>query len=269
MQITVFGATGTFGARLVEQLSESGHTVIPAHRGTGVDTYTGDGVAEAAAGSDVLVDCVNRMTMNSRLATDFFSHSSRSIALAAVEQPGTSVACLSIAFRPEAAESKLLGYYRAKAMQERIYRRLVPADRLLMFRSAQWFELADAMTGRLGPLRFVPNMRVQALSAAEAARMMAEAIGAGERGTIEVAGPEISDFVTIATRLAEFRAESAGAQPHTAETGPDGPGARAGASAKPAKVIGIPLPGPAGGEGLIPPAPRLSDVTVDDWLRTL
>jgi uncharacterized protein YbjT (DUF2867 family) len=244
MQITVYGATGTFGARLVEELSERGHTIVPAHRGNGVDTYTGDGVAEAADGSYVLVDCVNRMTMNAEQALDFFSHSSRSIAMAAADHPEAAVACLSIAFRPEVGESKMLGYYQGKAMQERVYRRLVPDDQLLMFRSAQWFELVDSMTRSVGPLRFVPKMRVQALAAAEAARMMAEAIDAGERGTIEVAGPEISDFSVIANRLAEARGE-------------------------PAKVIGLPVPGPTGGDGLIPPSPRLSDVTLDDWLRTI
>jgi uncharacterized protein YbjT (DUF2867 family) len=249
MQITVFGATGTFGARLVDQLRDRGHTVIAAHRGSGVDTYTGHGVAEAAEGSDVLVDCVNRMTMNGRRAIDFFSRSSRSIALAAVEQSGTSVACLSIAFRPEVGESKMLGYYQGKAVQERIYRRLVPEERLLMFRSAQWFELVDSMTIRVGPLRFVPKMRVQALAAAEAARTMAEAIDSGETGTIEVAGSEISDFAAIARRLAEARARTSGD--------------------KPPKIIGIPLPGPTSRDGLIPPSPRRSDVSLDDWLRTL
>ncbi|WP_210603466.1 SDR family oxidoreductase [Brevibacterium oceani] len=248
MQITVYGATGTFGARLVDQLRERGHTVIAAHRGSGVDTYNGNGVAEAAEGSDVLVDCVNRMTMKGRQAVDFFSHSSRSIALAAAEQPGTSVACLSIAFRPEVGESKLLGYYQGKAVQERIYRRIVPEERLLIFRSAQWFELVDAMTISAGPLCFVPKVRVQALAAAEAARMMAEAIDVGETGTIEVAGPEISDFATIARRLNAHRAKATGT--------------------KSPQVIGIPLPGPASRDGLIPPSPRLSDVTLDDWLRT-
>src|SRR5690625_5698319 len=85
MQITVYGATGTFGRRLVSQLHERGHTTIAAHRGSGVDTVTGEGVAEAAEGSDVLVDCVNRMTMRADRAIDFFSRSSRSIALAAAE----------------------------------------------------------------------------------------------------------------------------------------------------------------------------------------
>ena len=118
MQITAYGATGTFGAQLVPQLRERGHRV-----------------AEAAA-----------------------------------EQPGTSVAVLSIAFRPEAAESRLMGYYQGKAMQERIFRRLVPDEQLLMFRSAQWFELVDTMTVKAGPLRFVPKMRVQALAVTEDVR---------------------------------------------------------------------------------------------------
>ena len=47
------------------------------------------------------------------------------------------MAVLSIAFRPETAESRLLGYYQGKAMQERVYRRLIPDEQLLMFRSAQ------------------------------------------------------------------------------------------------------------------------------------
>lgn len=249
MQITVYGATGTFGAQLVPQLRERGHRVIAAHRGSGVDTVTGQGVAEAAEGSDVLVDCVNQLTMNAQKAIDFFSRSSRSIAEAAAEQPGASVAVLSIAFRPEAAESRLMGYYPGKAMQERIFRRLVPDERLLLFRSAQWFELVDTMTVKAGPLRFVPKMRVQALAVTEAARMMAEAIDARERGTIEVAGPEISDFGEIARRLAMARARRDGTRR--------------------SRVVGIPLPGPMARDGLIPPSPRLSDKTVDEWLRSV
>ncbi|WP_432789931.1 SDR family oxidoreductase [Brevibacterium sp. K11IcPPYGO002] len=249
MQITVYGATGTFGTQLVGRLRERGHTVIAAHRGSGVDTVTGRGVAEAAEGSDVLVDCVNQLTMSARKAIDFFSHSSRSIAEAAAEQPGTTVAVLSIAFRPEAAESRMMGYYQGKATQERIFRRLIPEEQLLMFRSAQWFELVDTMTIQAGPLRFVPKMRVQALAVTEAARMMAEAIDARERGTIEVAGPEISDFAEIARRLAAVRARKSGTRR--------------------AKVVGIPLPGPMARDGLIPPSPRMSDKTVDEWLRSV
>ena len=249
MRITVYGATGAFGARLVDLLRSRDHEVIPAHRGNGVDTYTGEGVAEAADGSDALVDCVNRLTTKPRKAIDFFSRSTQSIARAAAEYPGTAVACLSIAFRPEAAESRLLGYYQGKAMQERIYRRLLPEERLLMFRSAQWFELVDTMTIAAGPVRFVPKMRVQALAVAEAVRMMADSIDAGERGTVEVAGPQISDFAAIARLLAARRAQKAGT--------------------KSAKVIGIPLPGPTARDSLIPPAPRMSAVTVDEWLRSV
>ena len=249
MQITVYGATGTFGRRLTEQLRGKGHSVIAAHRGSGVDTYHGKGVTEAAEGSDVLVDCVNFMTNNRHKALDFFSRSSRSIAMAAAENPGAAVACLSIAFRPEVARSSILGYYQGKAMQERIYQRLVPSDQLLMFRSAQWFELVETMTTRIGPVAMVPKMRVRALAAEEASRMMAEAIDAGERGTIEAAGPEISDFPTIAKKIAASAAS------------------RSAQSSRATTIVPIPLPGPLSGEGLIPESPRLSDTTVDEWLR--
>lgn len=254
MQITVYGATGTFGRRLVTHLRERSHSVVAAHRGIGVDTYTGEGVTEAAVGSDVLVDCVNYMTNNRHKALDFFSRSSRSIALAAAENPGAAMVCLSIAFRPEVAQSRLLGYYQAKELQERVYHRLVPADQLLMFRSTQWFELVESMTFTAGPVAFVPKMRVQALAADEAARMMAEAIDAGERGTIEVAGPEVSDFPAIAGRIAAADAGSsvtAGSRPKRVP-----------------KIVPIPIPGPMSTNGLMPDSPRLSVVTVDDWVRS-
>src|SRR5699024_3602082 len=150
---------------------------------------------------------------------------------------------------PEVGESKLLGYYQAKAMKERIYRRLVPADQLLMFRSAQWFDLVDSMTFALGPLRFVPKMRVQALAAAEAARMMAEAIDAGEHGTIEAAGAEVSDFAASAERVARERARAAG-------------------DSKARKVIGLLLPCLTSVDGLILDAPRVYETGLEDWLRT-
>src|SRR5699024_11356318 len=70
MQITVYGATGTFGRRLVSQLHERGHTTIAAHRGSGGDTVTGEGVAEAAGGSDALVECGNRMPRSAGRATE-------------------------------------------------------------------------------------------------------------------------------------------------------------------------------------------------------
>lgn len=86
--------------------------------------------------------------------------------------------------------------------------------------------------------------------------MMAEAIDAGERGTIEVAGPEISDFPTIASQIAaeSSNADSAVRDSGRLERGP--------------KIVPIPLPGPMSADGLIPESPRLSAVTVDDWLRT-
>lgn len=256
MQITVYGATGTFGHPLADALRERGHSVIPAHRGIGVDTATGEGVTEAAEGSDVLVDCVNFTHVSRHRTLDFFSRSSRQIALAAAEHPGASVVCLSIAFKPAAA-SRMFGYYQAKELQETVYRRLVPTEQLLIVRSAQWFELVESTSLTAGPVTIVPNMRVRALAAAEAARMTAEAIDAGERGTLEIAGPEISDFATIARTIS--RAEAA----RSSGGLPGGRGAR-----RPRRVVGIPIPGPVSRDGLIPDSPRLSAVTVEEWLRT-
>lgn len=190
-------------------LRELGHSVVAAHRGIGVDTYRGERVTETAEGSDLLVDCVNFMTNNRHKALGFFSHSSGSIAMAAAENPGAALACLSIAFHSAAAGSKLLDFYQCR----------------------------------------------KGSTADEATRLMAESITTGERGTIEVAGPEISDFPTIAGQISAVR-------------GPRSVPAASAKRSRPAWVAPIPLLGPLSGDGLILDSPRLSPEAFDGWLHT-
>ncbi|RAD51570.1 hypothetical protein DN508_38645, partial [Burkholderia multivorans] len=91
--------------------------------------------------------------------------------------------------------------------------------------------------------------------------MMAEAIEAGERGTVEVAGPEISDLAAIARVVAEAEAGRTGERTQ-------GSGVRRRGRTRARKVVPVPIPGPTADDGLIPESPRLSTVTVDEWLAT-
>lgn len=146
----------------------------------------------------------------------------------------------------------------------------MPSDQLLVFRSAQWFELAQSMTIAAGPLAFVPKMVVRALAADEAARMMAEAIDSGERGTVEVAGPEISDMPSIAAAILGAGAGTAGRDGavRDARDSEVSDGVGRGRRRRVPTVIPVPIPGPMSRDGLIPDSPRLSGVTLDEWLRT-
>src|SRR5690606_478895 len=72
MRITVIGGTGMIGTRLVRMLHDSGHEVVAASRATGVNSYTGEGLAPALAGADVVVDVSNSSYTDEAAAQEFF-----------------------------------------------------------------------------------------------------------------------------------------------------------------------------------------------------
>ncbi|GAA2001094.1 hypothetical protein [Brevibacterium samyangense] len=200
MQITVLGATGLFGGHLVPELRARGHVVVPASRATGVNAYTGEGLHEAIAGSDVVVDCLNKETLSKGASIDFFATAAEHVAREVLEVPNVRLVCVSIVGAADPATHRRIGYYAGKAVQERIYEEQIAPGRLLMFRSTQWFELARSMTARmsLGPLGAVPHFRSQPLAAVDAARLLADTIDAGESGAVEVAGLDVLDLAQVA-----------------------------------------------------------------------
>jgi uncharacterized protein YbjT (DUF2867 family) len=207
MQITVLGATGVFGHHLVENLDRRGHTVVRAQRSRGVDAYTGHGLHEAVAGSGWVVDCLNRQTLRAGPAEDFFTTTAHNIAEAA-DASGARVAVLSIVGAANPALHRTLGYYKGKAAQEAVYTDEVPAERLLLFRSTQWYELVETLLDQtsLGPLAVVPHMRVQPLAAADAAGFLADALEQSATGERAVAGRDVRDMAELAVQVAAVRA---------------------------------------------------------------
>lgn len=82
-KIAVAGATGRLGGHLVEVLRERGHEVVPRSRGTGVDVISGDGLADAVEGAELIVDAATRPSPDQRAATEFFTASARNLQRAA------------------------------------------------------------------------------------------------------------------------------------------------------------------------------------------
>ncbi|MBJ7384510.1 MAG: NAD(P)H-binding protein, partial [Mycolicibacterium sp.] len=116
MKITVVGATGLVGSKLVELLATGGHEVVATSRSTGADVLTGEGLADAVAGAAVLVDVTNSPSFEDGPVLDFFTRSSANLVAAAKAEGVGHYVALSIVGVDGLPES---GYMRAKVVQER------------------------------------------------------------------------------------------------------------------------------------------------------
>ena len=187
MKIVVIGGHGRIGSKIVEKLGEDGHDAVAADLGTGVNTITGEGVADAFDGADVVVDVSNSPSFEDDAVMDFFQTSTRNI-LAAEQaaRVGHHVA-MSIVGSDRLPDS---GYLRAKVAQEE----LIEASPVpyTIIRSTQFYEfvqsIADAATE--GDTVRVPSASIQPIAAGDAARAVARiAVGTPVNGIVEVAGP--------------------------------------------------------------------------------
>src|SRR5262245_36272141 len=188
MKIVVIGGSGLIGSKLVEKLREAGHDPLAASPDSGVNTLTGEGLAEAFDEAEVVVDVSNAPNWDDAAVMDFFLTSSRNV-LAAETAAGVSHhVVLSVVGAERLADS---GYFRAKiAQEEAIKAATVPYT---IVRATQFFEfirrIADSNTD--GETVRVPPVLVQPEAADDVAAALAvAAVGAPVNGTVELAGPE-------------------------------------------------------------------------------
>jgi len=203
MKIVVIGGTGLIGSKLTARLVAHGHDAVPASPGTGVNTLTGQGLTEALAGADVVVDVSNSPSFEDTAVLEFFEKSTRNILHAeAAAGVGHHVA-LSVVGTERLAES---GYIRAKIAQEKLIENSsIPYT---IVRATQFFEFAARIAdeARDGDTVRVPAALIQPMSADDVAAAVCDvALGAPLNNTIEVAGPEpmpFEDFVRQGLRAA-------------------------------------------------------------------
>lgn len=188
MKIVVIGGSGLIGSKLVERLRRHGHDAVAASPASGVDTITGEGLAEALAGAQVVVDVANSPSFEDKAALDFFETGGRNLLAAeAAAGVGHHVA-LSVVGTERLLES---GYFRAKMAQER----LIKAARIpySILRATQFFEFVagiaqaatDGRTVRLSPAFIQPVL------SDDVAAVLAEiTLGPPLNGTVELGGPE-------------------------------------------------------------------------------
>jgi len=188
MKLVIIGGTGLIGSKLVGKLREHGHQAVPASPDTGVNTLTGQGLAEALAGAAVVVDVSNSPSFEAAAVLSFFETSTRNLLAAeAAAGVGHHVA-LSVVGTERLTES---GYFRAKIAQESLIRSSsVPYS---IVHATQFFEfiksIADAATVG-GTVRLAPVL-IQPMAADDVAKAVERvAVGSPLNGTVEVAGPQ-------------------------------------------------------------------------------
>jgi uncharacterized protein YbjT (DUF2867 family)/nitrite reductase/ring-hydroxylating ferredoxin subunit len=188
MKIVVIGGSGLIGSKLVTMLAEHGHQAVPASPNSGVNTLTGEGLAEVLAGTQVVVDVSNSPSFEDAAVLDFFKRSTGNLLkYEAAAGVGHHVA-LSVVGSDRLPDS---GYLRAKFAQEKLIKESsIPYS---IVRATQFFEFVqriadsatDGNTVRLPPVRFQP------MAADDVASAVAKvAMGSPLNGIVEIAGPE-------------------------------------------------------------------------------
>jgi len=198
MKIVVIGGTGLIGSKTVAVLRQDGHEVVAASPEGGVNTVTGEGLKDAMAGAQVVIDLSNAPTFDPKAMLEFFETSGRNLLAAEAAAGVRHHVALSIVGTDRLPDN---GYFRAKIAQEK----LIEASGIpyTIIRSTQFPELlggiADASTdGRV--VRLAPGL-FQPIAAEDVAAVVAEVAFANPRnGIVEIAGPERAPFNEIVTR---------------------------------------------------------------------
>jgi len=197
MKIVVIGGTGLIGSKTVAILRQGGHDVVAASPNTGVNTITGEGLKEAMAGAQVVIDLANSPSFEDKAVLEFFETSGRNLLAAEAAAGVRHHVALSIV----GIDRSDNGYFRAKVAQEKLIK--TSGIPYTIIRSTQFLEFlrgiadssADGNTVRISPGLFQP------IAADDVAAIVADvALAAPRNGNVEIAGPERAPFNEIIAR---------------------------------------------------------------------
>ena len=188
MKIVVIGGTGLIGTKVVKNLREKGHEVVAASPSKGVNSVTGEGLAQALAGAQVVVDVANAPSWEDKAVLEFFDTSTRNLLAAEAPAGVRHHVALSVVGTDRLLAS---GYFRAKMAQEN----LIKASPIpyTIVRATQFFEFVGgiAQAATEGQTVRLPPVLMQPIVSDDVAAVVAEAALAEPlNGTVELAGPE-------------------------------------------------------------------------------
>jgi uncharacterized protein YbjT (DUF2867 family) len=202
MKIVVIGGTGLIGSKVVEKLKAKGHEAIAAAPNTGVNTITGEGLAEALRGAEVVVDVANSPSFEDRAAMEFFQTAGRNLTAAEVAAGVKHHVALSVVGTERLQAS---GYFRAKSAQEAAIKSspvpytLVRATQFFEFLRAIGQQATQGSTVRLSHALFQP-MAADDVATAVAKAALAPPVN----GMVEVGGPEKFHIDELVARVLAY-----------------------------------------------------------------
>ncbi|MFI7132748.1 SDR family oxidoreductase [Nonomuraea sp. NPDC050153] len=190
MKVVVIGGTGLIGSKLVAKLGEHGHEAVAASPKSGVNTLTGEGLAEVLTGAQVVVDVSNSPSFERAAVMEFFETSTRNLLAAEAKAGVGHHVALSVVGTERMPDN---GYFAAKIAQEQLIEKsgipfsLVHATQFFEFVRGIADDATDGGTVRIAPVLFQP---MAGEDVAEAVGRVA--VGAPLNGRVEVGGPERS-----------------------------------------------------------------------------
>jgi uncharacterized protein YbjT (DUF2867 family) len=198
MKIVVIGGTGRIGSKTVAITRQGGHEVVAASPQSGINTITGEGLKEAMAGAQVVIDLANSPSFEDRAVLEFFETSGRNLSAAEAAAGVRHHVALSIVGIDRTPDN---GYFRAKVAQEKLI--ATSGIPYTIIRSTQFLEFlggiaassTDGNTVRISPGLFQP------IAADDVAAIVADvALAAPRSSIVEIAGPERAPFNEIVAR---------------------------------------------------------------------
>jgi uncharacterized protein YbjT (DUF2867 family) len=206
-KIAVAGATGRLGSELVDVLAERGHDVVPMARSKGVDVVTGEGLDDALAGVETIIDAATPPSPDEEAATAFFTASARNLQRAGAAAGAKRIIAVSII----GIDKFHSGYNAAKRAQEKTL--LEGPLPVRIVRAAQFHEFVEPLLGWTvqDGVAHVPEFRTQLVAARVVAETLADAVEERdvENGRItEVAGPQEERLADVAAALFAKRGDS-------------------------------------------------------------
>jgi uncharacterized protein YbjT (DUF2867 family) len=198
MKIVVIGGTGLIGSKTIPILRQGGHEAVAASPNTGVNTITGEGLAKALAGAQVVIDLANAPVWEDKAVLEFFQTSGRNLLAAEATAGVRHHVAVSIVGTDRTPDN---GYFRAKVAQEKV----IESSRTpyTIIRSTQFMEFLGgiAAEGTKGNVVRISPGLFQPIAADDVAATVADvALGAPRNGIVEIAGPERAPFNEIIAR---------------------------------------------------------------------
>jgi uncharacterized protein YbjT (DUF2867 family) len=201
-KIAVAGATGRVGHHVVDLLEAGGHDVVPISRTNGVDIITRDGLAEALAGVECVIDVATGPSPDQEAATEFFTTATRNLQEVGERAGVRRIVVVSII----GCDRFTAGYNTAKVAHERAM--LSGPIPVRILRAAQFHEFVALLVewGRRGEVSYVPKMRTQLVAARTVAEALVDLATSGAPIS-EIAGPREENLVNMARLLAARRGD--------------------------------------------------------------